>query len=340
MAEQLRMALVGCGAIAQFHLAGIAELEGLVKVTALVDPVLERAQELADRTGGKAYPTLDAALADGGFDAVEILVPHHLHEPLTLQAFAAGKHVLLEKPMSTSLDSCNTIMAAAKNSGLVFAVAENGEFWPELVRAKELIEQGVIGEVITARAHFVYSFDKQWFREEDPWRLNAAKTGGGIVIDGASHWIRPLRNWMGEVESLVAVVGHPFADMEGESHCQAIFRFQSGKTAAFEALNIDGYIGPQDWWRIVGQTGEIAIREGFMGELLVFDSDSPEGRRVMDTVGFQGAFAGEIADFANAVLNGTPLRAGPEQSLTEFKLAQAIYRSARTGQWVRPAEIC
>ena len=339
MSDRLRLALVGCGSIAEFHLQGADELSGKVAVTALVDPELERAERFAERTGGRAFRSLTEAIAGGGFDAVDIMVPHHLHEPLALEAFAAGKHVLLEKPISTSLDSCNRILAAAAEAGVVFSVAENGEFWPELVRAKELIDSGAIGEVVTARANFIYDYDPQWFRVENPWRLDAGKTGGGIVIDGSSHWIRPLRNWMGEVESVTAVIGHPFERMQGESQCQAIFRFESGKTAVFEALNIDSVLGPQDWWRIVGRKGEIAIGDGFEGQLRLFDERSPEGRSVMDASGYAGAFAREIEDFADAVLTGTPLQAGPEQSLAEFKIAQAIYESARTGGWVRPAEI-
>ncbi len=339
MTGQLQIALVGCGAIAQYHLAGIEELDGRVAVTAVVDPVIERAQELAQRTGAKAFESLTSAIADGQFAAVDIMTPHHTHEQLALEALAGGKHVLLEKPISTSLASCNRILSAAAAAELVLSVAENGEFWPELVRAKELIDEGAIGEVVTARALFVYEYDQQWFKESDPWRMQAAKTGGGIVVDGSSHWIRPLRNWIGEIESLVAVIAHPFTAMEGESQCQAILRFESGKTAVFEALTIDGVIGPQDWWRITGTKGEIAIRDSFEGELIICDQTTPRGRTIMDTVGYAGAFAGEIGDFADAVLDGTPLRAGPEQSLAEFKIAQAIYRSAATGSWVRPADI-
>ena len=339
MGECLRMALVGCGAIAEFHLAGINELAGKVKVTAVVDPELERARAFAERTGGRPFASLAEAVAGGEFDAVDIMVPHHLHEELALAAFAAGKHVLLEKPISTNLESCRRIFAAASESGKVFSVAENGEFWPELVWAKELIDAGAIGEVLTARAHFVYEYDPQWFRVENPWRLDAQQTGGGIVVDGSSHWIRPLRNWMGEIESVVAVIDHPFKRMQGESHCQAIFRFESGKTAVFEALNIDGVLGPQDWWRIVGRKGEIAIGDGFEGQLRLFDAESPQGRSVRESSGYGAAFAAEIEDFADAILADAPLRAGPEGSLTEFKIAQAIYESARTGSWVRPGDI-
>ena len=81
------------------------------------------------------------------------MIPHHLHEEIAGQAFSAGKHTLLEKPLSTSVASCRRILAAAEASGVVFAVAENAQFIPDVVKAKELIDAGAIGEVYFARAN-------------------------------------------------------------------------------------------------------------------------------------------------------------------------------------------
>ena len=112
-----------------------------------------------------------AAVAAGGFDAVDIMVPHHLHEPVATEAFAAGLHVLLEKPMAPTLDACDRILAAAAAAGTVFMVAENAQYWPEIVLARELIEAGRIGDVITARAcSFVPPLD-EFYGGDEPWRF-------------------------------------------------------------------------------------------------------------------------------------------------------------------------
>ena len=83
------------------------------------------------------------------------MLPHDLHEELTIQCFQAGKHVLLEKPMAPTLDACARILQVASQTDTVFMVAENAQYWPEIVQAKKLINAGAIGEIITARAAFI-----------------------------------------------------------------------------------------------------------------------------------------------------------------------------------------
>ena len=333
MPQTLKIALIGCGAIAPYHLRGIHELGGRVRVTVAVDPDIEKARSIADEIGASSFASLDEAFEANGFDAVDIMVPHHLHESLAIRAFDQGKHVLLEKPMATTLDACARILAAAKSAGTVFMVAENAQYWPQIIRAKELIDAGAIGEVLTARAAFVSRYDEQWFSGDSPWRLDSRKTGGGVAIDGGSHWIRPLRMWMGEIEEVVATIGNSIETMEGESMVNALLRFDSGKIATFNALTTDGPLGPVEWWRVTGRAGEIVIEGGFNGALKLFDADSPEGRRVGDVQGYEKSFGAEIHDFTSAVLAGSRLAAGPEESIAELRAALAIYRSARSGAW-------
>ena len=329
----LKLAFVGCGAIARYHLDGIKQHAPRIQVTAAVDLNAEKAQAYATETGGTAFTSLDEALEKGDFDAVDLMLPHDLHEAAALQCFAAGKHVLLEKPMALELDACERIIAAARAAGTVFMVAENAQYWPEIVKAKEVIESGAIGDIITARAAFTYEFDPIWFTEEEPWRYQKSRAGGGITIDGGSHWIRPLRMWMGEIDEVVGIIGHPLKEMEGESLARALVRFQSGKAAIFDAMMIDTVFAPDPWWRITGTKGELTIDTGFEGALRLFDADHREGKLLMEPKGYAQSFGPELADFAAAVLDGKALEAGPEKSLGELRTALAIYRSAESNNW-------
>ncbi len=336
MSDTLKLAFVGCGAIARYHLDGLAEHAPNVRVTACVDPDPEKAQTYATETGGRAFSSIDEALSDGDFDAVDLMLPHDLHERIAIQCLQAGKHVLLEKPMAPTLDACDRILQAASKTDTVFMVAENAQYWPEIVRAKELIDEGVIGEIITARAAFVYEYDDYWFKEARPWRFDRGRTGGGITIDGGSHWIRPLRMWMGELDAVVGVIDHPLQQMEGESLTRALFRFQSGKVAQFDAMMIDTVFAPDPWWRITGTLGEITISASLDGaELWLWNAAHREGQKVFSSPGYAQSFGPEIADFTAAVLDGKPLEAGPEYALGELRAALAIYRSAETGRWER-----
>ena len=335
MSSTLKLAFLGCGGIARFHLDGIRRDAPRVTVTAAIDVDPAKANALARETGAQPCGSLDEALAGGDFDAVDIMLPHDLHEEATIRCLEAGKHVLLEKPMAPTLDACDRILDAARRSGTVFMVAENAQYWPEVVRAQEAIASGAIGEPITARATFANSTRRDVFAEPGearPWRFDARRTGGGIVIDGGSHWIRPLRMWLGEVESVTAALGRPLSGMDGESLAHALLRFRSGKTAVFEALYFDGILGPGDLWRVTGTEGEIAIG-GRDGALRLYNDSHRDGQRLMEPAGYPASFGPELADFANAVLDGTPLQAGPEASLGELRTALAIYRSAASGAW-------
>ena len=339
MTDKLKLALVGCGAIARYHLDGINESAPRIQVTAAIDPDMEKAASYAAETGATTYTSLEEALQDGDFDAVDIMVPHDLHEELALQAFAAGKHVLLEKPMAPTLDGCQRILDAASEArkqypDLVFMVAENSQYWPEIVLAKELIDEGRIGDIITARAAFVLELPPTFFTDPNAWRFSATKTGGGITIDGGSHWLRPLRIWMGEIDEVIGALGHPLQQMEGESMVRSLIRFESGKVATFDALMADTVMAPEPWWRITGTKGEIVI-EGSLeaGRLLLYDADNRNGLAFDGPHGYANSFGPELKDFSHAVLDGTPLAAGPEQSLGELRSALALYRSAQSGRW-------
>ncbi|MGB1893213.1 MAG: Gfo/Idh/MocA family protein [Candidatus Latescibacterota bacterium] len=334
MSQTLNMAFVGCGAIARYHLDGLLEHATNVRITACVDPDPEKAQAYAAETGGQAFTSLEEALEHGDFDAVDLMLPHDLHEDLAIRCLRAGKHVLLEKPMAPTLEACDRILQVASQTDSVFMVAENAQYWPEIVEAKRLIEAGAIGEIITARAAFVYEYDDYWFKEARPWRFERNRTGGGITIDGGSHWIRPLRMWMGEIEEVIGVVGHPLRQMEGESLTRALFRFQSGQCAQFDAMMIDTVFAPEPWWRITGTKGEITISASLSGaELWLWDAEHRDGQMVFSSPGYTASFGPEIADFAAAVLDGKTLAAGPEYALGELRAALAIYRSAESGKW-------
>jgi predicted dehydrogenase len=156
------------------------------------------------QTGAEPFTTLEEALEKGEFDAVDIMLPHDLHAESSINAFAAGKHVVLEKPMAINIDDCERILAAANKADTVFMIAEQSQFWPDVQEAATLIKDGAIGDITHARANF---FGPLRIDPNDPipWRFRIEKSGGGICIDGGAHWIRPLRIWLGEIDEVIAV---------------------------------------------------------------------------------------------------------------------------------------
>ena len=333
MADKVTMALVGCGNIARAHWRGIRDHAPKIEVTAVVDANPENARAMAERTGAPAFSSLPEALSSGTFDAVDLMLPHDLHEQAAAESFAAGKHVLLEKPMAHTLESAERILALARESKTVFMIAEQAQYWPDVHKAKELIDTGAIGQVIAGSACF-HDPLRHDPANPKPWRFELARAGGGIAIDGGAHWIRPLRMMLGEIEEAIAITAHPVPGMEGESWTQALLRFQSGVTATFTMLLHDSPVAPSEDFRITGTTGEIVIEHGPEGRLLLYNASHPNGKEVMPAFpGKVASFGAELHDFSLAVLEGKPLEATPEFSLGEMRTALAMYRSVQSGRW-------
>lgn len=332
MSDQIRMAIVGCGAIAHWHLDAIERAAAPITVVAAVDPDHENANKVAARTGAAPHPSLAAALASGdNIDAALIAVPHHLHEPVAVEALGAGLHVLLEKPLAPTLDACDRILTAAQSAGTVFMVAENAQYWPEALVVRDYIADGAIGDVVTARAATFFPALGEFYGGDRPWRFDQAAAGGGVVIDTGSHWLRPLRMWLGEVSEVVAALGRPHPDMEGESLCRALLRFASGVIASFDAMLTTGAIANQPLFTVTGTKGELTV-EG-SGWVKLWDGSDWKGRKVGEQGGYLRSYEGEWADFAAAVLRGTAPAASAAYALGELRLALAMYRSAETLHW-------
>jgi UDP-N-acetyl-2-amino-2-deoxyglucuronate dehydrogenase len=327
--RRLRLAFVGCGAIARWHLEALRAAAPRTEVTVVVDVDRDRVRAMAEETGADPFGSLDDALAAGGFDAVLIMVPHRLHEELAVAALGAGTHVLLEKPMAPSLEACGRILAAAAQSTSVFFVAENAQYWPEVVLAKELIDDGAVGEVITARAWHCAAPMKE-FHGAGSWRFSVADAGGGVAIDAGSHWLRPLRMWLGELAEVVAVTGRPYNEMEGESLCRALCRFDSGVVASFDVLLSPGPVAPCPLFQVTGSRGEIVIDA--LARVKLYDGSDPRGT-VVGQGGYLLSYEHQIAQFEAAVLDGVPDPAGAEYSLGELRGSLAMNRSAASGRW-------
>jgi UDP-N-acetyl-2-amino-2-deoxyglucuronate dehydrogenase len=323
------LGLVGCGAIAQWHLRAIARGVTRTDVTAVVDVDSGRADALAAASGAVAYTDLMAALDADVFDAALVMVPHHLHEAVATTLLGAGCHLLLEKPMAPTVDACDRILATADKAGTIFMVAENAQYWPEVLTARGLLQDGSIGEVVTARSwHCAPPLD-EFYGGSEPWRFSATSAGGGVAVDTGSHWLRPLRMWLGELQETIAVTARPMTSMEGESLCRALCRFESGVVASFDVILTPGIAAPLPLFQLTGTAGEIVVD---YGRVTLYNHDHPGGNEV-GRGNYFGSYAAQIADFERVVLDGNPPAATARYAVGELRGALAMYRSAESGRW-------
>ncbi len=296
----------------------------------------------------KIFSQLEEAARDIDLDSIIISVPHYLHEDLTLRALNQKLNILLEKPMAHRLDSAFRILDCARRSDQIFMFAENSQYWPEILKVKEMLLQGVIGEVVTAKASFRQASDRDIFdsysvlesdSESKAWRYSLTATGGGITIDGGAHWIRPLRFWFGEIVGTVSKFSYLHPLMEGESLSQAIFTLENSVTAIFEGILTEKTVFSKDYpFRITGTLGEIVVDPEDNG-VYIFDQERPEGVQVLNEHGYINSFYHQFDDFYSCVSAGKIPDASAEYALGEMKVALAMERSNIEGTWVAPQNI-
>lgn len=185
----INIGIIGCGKIAQVrHIPEYAENPD-AKLAAFFSPNRARAQEQADKYGGKVYDTAEELFADPSIDAVSICAANYAHAQLTIQALNAGKHVLCEKPMATTLDDCEAMVACAQKNGKFLMIGHNQRLAKAHMEAKRLLDQGLIGDIITFRTSFGHGGPETWSISpgKNVWFFDKTKAAMGVMADLGVH---------------------------------------------------------------------------------------------------------------------------------------------------------
>jgi predicted dehydrogenase len=189
MGASLSMAIIGCGGIARSHAEAIQQVDG-ARLVATADIDAQRAEALASEFGApQAYSTYEDALSDPSVDAVIVCLPHHLHAEAVIAAAGAGKHILCEKPMTTTLTDVDGMITAADMAGVVLMVGQVLRFREANILARKLLEEGRIGQsrhLIRRRYHHMRTYPSA------PWATDPEKAGGWVLYGFGSHEVDML----------------------------------------------------------------------------------------------------------------------------------------------------
>ena len=144
--KKIGYCLIGCGRISKSHLPAIASLKGIVDFVATVDTDRSKAEEAAKNFGArKVYTSIEEALLDPEIEAVDICLPHHLHEPVAVQAANHKKHILIEKPLARNLEEADRIIESAEKNGVKLMVGQSRRFTNAVFESKRIVERGAQG---------------------------------------------------------------------------------------------------------------------------------------------------------------------------------------------------
>jgi myo-inositol 2-dehydrogenase / D-chiro-inositol 1-dehydrogenase len=345
MDKKIQLAILGAGRIAQVHLQGYDRIREKVNVCGVVDVRGEVAKSTAAEWGiGKSFQTLDELLNDEPCDAVDICLPHDVHAECVEKACAAGKHVLLEKPIARSLAESDQIIAAANRPGLILMVAHNHVFNPLVEKAKRIIDEGLIG-----RPHLVKVVSLGWLLfATNEFRRFKERTGGGVFIDTGVHFVYILRYLFGDVQSVGTIQNNSVRhEMEGEDTAIVSLRFCNGclgEITTSYAARIPGWEQgfPNGWDQglvILGEKG--AIRLNLTEDKLSLYSEDdrfPAEFRGWTTIAVPNAYADsfnlEIEHFIDCLIHRTSPKVPATEARKTLEVIDAAYRSAESGHLI------
>ncbi len=229
--SKVKTAIIGAGGISGAHAYGFQHYSDKIECVALCDVSEANLDERSKQLGNNPrrfndWKKMFAEMGDG-LDAVDICLPHHLHAPAILDAAAAGKHILCEKPMCISLAEADRIVDAVKKAGITYMSAHNQLFMPVLQEMKRAIDAGELGKVYWIRSQDAFLAPKDAFK--DKWRAHLKTQGGGELIDTGYHPSYRLLFLAGaEISAIRATMGRFAMPIEGEDTASVQVRFANG----------------------------------------------------------------------------------------------------------------
>ncbi|MBP2411916.1 putative dehydrogenase [Arthrobacter stackebrandtii] len=326
----MRLGIIGAGAVAGLHAQGADDIAGL-SLAAVCDLKADAAAKVAEPWGAAVYTDYRQMLAAGVVDAVVINTPHSLHKEMVLAAAAHGVHVLVEKPVATTLEDARTMEDACAAAGVVMVVGMIQHFMAEKLALRTALDAGRLGRVLMV--HDYRSTDYRPGSRPD-WFFDKAVSGGGAFINIGAHCLdRSL--WLGGAPAarITATVLNRFGSpVETDGTMELLLEngVQLRITIASDCPNnIDEML-------VVGELGTATVdprRGTFMeidGERTVLHTTSPHD--------IQNAFTAQLADFKAAVGGAAPAVSLAHASHV-VELVLAAYAAAETGTAVELAPV-
>jgi predicted dehydrogenase len=307
------------------------------QLTALVsgDPVKARAT--AARYGVPersiySYETFDQIRDNPDVDVVYVILPNSMHAEYTIRAAKAGKHVMCEKPMATSVAECEAMIAACKTAGRKLMIGYRCHFEATNLEAMRLARSGAAG-------HVRYVRSEHGFVQGDPskWRLKKAMAGGGSLMDMGVYSLQAARYMTGEEP--VSVTARESTDRndprfaEVEDMIEWLLKFPSGAIASC----LSTYSANQNHVLLMGDKGRIELEPAtrYDGNRLWTGKDGRAVEIAPPPGPAKTQFAGQLDHLADCIqANRSPIVSG-EEGLRDMKIIEAIYRSARVGSTVK-----
>ena len=323
MNEIVKFGLIGAGAIAQSYAIAFQNTRH-ARLVAVCDSNPHAAKTLAENTKSRFYSDLEALVKDNGLDAVVICTPPSTHGGISTYFLDRGIHVLCEKPITIDSNSLSEMLAAANRSNVVLAMASKFRYVKDVIRAKQMVERGLLGDIVLFENRFMSPVDMK-----ARWNSNREISGGGVFIDNGTHSVDIMRYLLGPIQSIKVVEGKRVRGLPVDETAHVLIRGTDGilgridlswsvKTDRTSYINIHGSHG----------TIDVGWKES---SYCLFATDE----RVTFGTGYDKvvAFSSQLNNFTDSLLGKAESLITEEDLIASVEVIEAGYRSLASGQW-------
>lgn len=314
------------------------------RVVAAWDDDEARGRQQAERLGVPFVPRLDELLARDDVDAVTICSENAKHAEHACKAAQAGKHIMMQKPMATSVDEARAIVEAVNRAGVTYMQAYNLRFDPLHLKVKELVDGGAIGKVTMVRRRHSHHFGltKQDTKNVLGWMADGKLSGGGALMDEGAHALLWYLWMFGRPKSVSALISTTMDHLDVDDHALLTMEFEEGVVGTLQTSWIEWAGGPAI--EIYGDQGVIIAA----GTDIASSRVMPDNFRCLQ-VYRRETEAWEYPEvelvlartvppanaFIDTLVQGKPSPVPAETAMAAVKIAMAAYESAKTGRTVK-----
>jgi predicted dehydrogenase len=338
----LKVGIIGVGGMGSQHCRNIVSQVPQMKLTAVCDTDAAQARKVGEEVGVRSFTAHADLLRHGGCQAAVIATPHPSHAAIAEDCFAAGLHVLTEKPLAETVSAADRMIEAARRSRRVLGVVFQMRFIPSCRKAIEVVRRGELGRLLGATLISPH-YRTQAYYEAGQWRATWVGEGGGVLLNQAPHIMDLFLSLAGMPNWVWGFTGTVMHDIEVEDCAQALLRFPGGGVGYLYTSTIEP--GPGEGIQVFGENGKIIYRDGkakyyrFSSPVSDFTRTTTEMwgklecREVpLDAEDRGGGHVDVMRNFANHILNGEELVCAGDTGIRQVELANAIILSGRTGK--------
>lgn len=339
----INVGVIGCGKIAQVrHLPEYADNKN-VKITGVFDITKERADEIAKKYDAISYSSYEELLQNPKIDAVSVCSANVTHCEITIAALKAGKHVLCEKPMAVTLEECILMVKTAKENNKYLMIGHNQRLAKSHARARQLVEAGEIGEIITFRTVFGHSGPETWaIDNKNIWFFDKKVSSFGAMADLGIHKTDVIQFLTGqkvkEVTAYVGTLDKKTADGEligVDDNAICIYKMDGGVVGTMIAS-----------WTFYGSEDNSTVLYGTKGIMYIYDDpkysiviEKRNGEKInyeVDQIQTNDnqTKSGVIDLWVDCLVNNRQPEISGEEALAAMKAIFAAVESSETGKMV------